>query len=36
MPVPEKYGEVWEGVQGLIQSIEIEKPEDLCSKKTNS
>jgi hypothetical protein len=36
MPVPEKYSEVWEGARGLIQSIEIEKPEDLCSKKTNS
>jgi hypothetical protein len=36
MPVPEKYGEAWEGAQGLIQSIEIEKLEDLCSKKTNS
>jgi len=36
MPVPEKYAEVSEGALGLIQSIEIEKPEDLCSKKTNS
>ena len=36
MPMPEKYAEVWEGAQGLIQSIEITKPEDLCSKKTNS
>jgi hypothetical protein len=35
MPVPEKYAEAW-GAQGLIHSIEIEKPEDLCSKKTNS
>ena len=36
MPVPEKYAEAWERAQGLIQSIEIEKPEDLCSMKTNS
>lgn len=36
MPVPEKYSEVWESARGLIQSIEIEKPEDLCSKKTNN
>jgi hypothetical protein len=36
MPVPEKYGDAWEGVQGMIQSIEIEKSEDLCSNKTNS
>jgi hypothetical protein len=36
MPVPEKYGEAWAGAQGLIQSIEFEKPEDLCSKETNS
>ena len=36
MPVPEKYAEVSEGALGLIQSIEIEKPEDLCSKKTNN
>jgi hypothetical protein len=36
MPVPEKYGDAWEGVQGTIQSIEIEKSEDLCSNKTNS
>jgi hypothetical protein len=36
MAVPEKYGDALEGAQGLIHSIEIEKPEDLCSKKTNS
>ncbi len=36
MPVPEKYVDAWEGVQSVIQSIEIEKSEDLCSNKTNS
>jgi hypothetical protein len=36
MPVPEKYAEAWGSAQGMVQSIEIEEPEDLCSEKTNS